>query len=108
MHQGQLHYPGNESGHPVRLPPGSALPLLRDKEWQRLQTEWDVKCEAFFTWEPQSLARYTQVLDRIANQQFYLIQRTKPEYDEEHQGWRIWVEWKQPYARIPTPNGLPV
>jgi hypothetical protein len=99
-HNGQLCYPGTAQGYPVRLPPGASHVPLKDREFRNLPVEYDVKAQPFNTWDAASFQEYQALLDRLGNGQFILIQRTKPEYDSDNKGWRMYVEWAQPYGRV--------
>lgn len=94
-------WPGTADGFPVRGPhPG----LLKQQEYERLVTQYNFHSEEFRTWEPGQLQRYNQVMDAIANGYWKLIRRLEA-YDQNHGGWRFWVEYAEMYGAMPAPTG---
>lgn len=96
----ELHYPGTADGFPIRTPRGAAAPPVKDHEYGRIPIVADFRIAVFNTWEPESLAKYQELLDRIVNGQFQLCRRTEPAFVAEKQGWTWFVEWVQPYGSM--------
>ena len=98
LYGGQLHYPGTPDGFPVRH--DGPVPPLRPYDIGRIRRVRDFKCEMFRTWEPDSLARYADLMDRIVNGQYQLLGQRKYIQDADGRGWQIWVEYAHVYGEL--------
>lgn len=98
---GQNQWPGTVDGFPVRDP---SAPLLKQHEYDKLVTQFNFHSEEFQTWVPDKMSRYNQVMDAIANGYWRLIRRLEA-YDQEHGGWRFWVEYAEVFGAMPAPTG---
>jgi hypothetical protein len=94
---------GGPRGYPLRLDRGRvSVPSVRQGQYEQARVVLDFKAAEFRTWEPESLAAYMKIMDRIANRQFFLRHQDR-RYDDESRGYRFWVEWLQPYE-TPSPE----
>ena len=96
VHGGPLYWPGTADGFPVRGRAGDLLP----HEYSDIPLVMDYRAERFRLWEPAELKKFLQVMDRIVNGWYRQCRRTD-NWDEEHQGLVVWLEWVQIYGEIP-------
>lgn len=102
-HGGDLHWPGTAAGFPFR---GSNVPTLTTEETEDIPLAFDFHCETFELWKEDETKKYRQIRDRAANSWYQLVHIERL-YDEEHKGWRVYLEWNQIYGELPkgkTPN----
>lgn len=100
-HKGKLLYPGGPDGYPIRLAEGeNPTPLLRQEEFDSLETKNDFRWKLFDLSKAEDAAEYVYVMDRVTNGWFSLIARERHWIPEE-QKYLVYVEWVQIYTQLP-------
>lgn len=98
---GQMHYPGNLQGVPYR---GDAAPILSPEAMQQLQTFGDFQVGLFDLMDPDHLANYIWVMDRVYNRRFKVIFLQRY-WNPESGKVLIYVEWCQIYSHEAKSGG---
>jgi len=97
QHGGELHWPGTGAGFPVR---GGKADLRRE-EYENLPHVMDFHMKEFRLWEEEDKKEFVEVMDRVLNGWYALHKRTD-NWNEEHQGLHVILEWAQIYGESPT------
>lgn len=89
-------------GAPIK---GNTGTLYKNEEFEQLsRREYDTRVAVFKLWEPEALAKYTEVLDRTANG-WYKVLFVDRQFDQTHGNMLVYIEWVEPYIAIDAPQG---
>lgn len=97
-HGGLLHWPGTLEGLPFI---GNAIPDLKRKEMEELDIRSDFHSRMFEMWKSDDKALFDKIHDRVTVG-WYEIKKRDDRWNEEHQHYRIWLEWVQHYGVAPN------
>jgi hypothetical protein len=98
-HNGQLFWSANMEA-PFR---GRAAPLLKQDEFDRMETNYDAHVKTFNTGDPEQLKQFEDILDRAANGNWYIVRHIERHWNSETNTMMVYVEWLQRYSALP-PN----
>lgn len=109
LHPGPLTWPGDVQGRPLL---GARPPLLKDEEFEEVQSCPYFRCRMFVLDDPadpttaeRHRQEYTEICDHIATNFFVEKHRRELLPTPTDPRFRIWLEWYQVYATLPDKRG---
>lgn len=99
-HGGRLLWPGTAEGFPFISKTGQ-IPHLKQDELENADLEFIFKSKMFALWDPEQKKEFDDINGKIVNG-WYMLQKRSDHWDDEHNHFRVWLEWCQIYGLIPT------
>lgn len=98
-HRGPIHWQRADiDGAPYR---GPEIPLLREEEFEAYaERERDIHVAVFELWNPDHLAKYQEILDKVGNEWYTLLKDQTMPVPEKH-SFVVLCAWSENTVTVP-------
>jgi hypothetical protein len=100
-HGDHLTWPGTDAGFPIL---GKVTGAFKEREYEELEHKLTYHSRDFLLWDPDDHREYLYIMERAVNGWFKVYDRER-RWDDEHKGYRVWLEWAQVYGVAPRQQG---